>query len=72
MTCQCVKCPDCGGTGNAWFGIDGKYVGEHHMDDTDSLEPCDMCGGSGITEMCEDCQWAEEEEWRSANFERYL
>lgn len=54
--CRCVPCGDCGGTGNVWFDFRGRYLGNHRSDDLDDLEPCDSCGGSGITETCDRCQ----------------
>lgn len=54
--CRCVRCAECGGSGNVWISMDGKYVGKHRSDDLDDMEPCDECGGSGITETCERCQ----------------
>ena len=62
MACECTKCPLCEGTGSIWYDIGGKYVGQHHIDDTDSLEPCEECGGSGITEVCGECMDAGDEE----------
>jgi len=44
--CHCVRCGECGGNGNV--RVDG-------LADFD-LEPCEGCGGSGITEICDRCQ----------------
>jgi len=53
--CGCVPCSCCGGDGYCWFGIDGECLGEHHIDDLDSLEPCPFCNGSGYEFECHEC-----------------
>ena len=50
--CTCVRCPDCLGNGNTRRSYDSWPEFE--------LENCDTCGGSGVTETCERCQWLEE------------
>lgn len=65
MSCECVRCSGCEGTGNVWFsfpGADrgGKYLGNHRSDDLDEMETCMECGGSGIIESCFECQAADE------------
>ena len=56
-TCNCVRCPDCGGSGSYWIDQRGHYLGQHRSDDMDDLEHCDSCGGSGITEVCGRCEY---------------
>ena len=61
MACECVSCPDCGGTGTVWFSfpgpdMGGEYLGNHRCDDLDELDTCPRCGGRGITECCYECQ----------------
>lgn len=58
--CECVSCPDCGGTGTVWFDIFGHYQGNSRTDDLDELEMCETCGGSGTTQVCAECQMARE------------
>ena len=60
--CKCVNCPECQGTGTVWISFGGQYLGKHRCDDLDDSETCDYCGGSGIVEICDDCQEALEME----------
>ena len=62
MACECVSCPECGGSGTVWwtFGYK-KFLGNHRCDDLDEMETCEECGGSGISWMCPECQEKEEE-----------
>jgi hypothetical protein len=61
MTCSCVRCPDCNGSGHFWQTHDGKI---HLMrcDDMGDLVSCDTCRGSGCSEECEECFGCEDEE----------
>ncbi len=52
-TCTCVRCGDCGGSGN--FRVDDLGMPEW------DLEPCQQCGGTGIVEVCDSCQEREEQ-----------
>jgi RecJ-like exonuclease len=61
MTCQCVQCEECKGSGSVWRSFSGKYLGRHRCDDMDELETCEECRGSGVTETCEECQMKIEE-----------
>lgn len=54
--CRCVPCADCEGSGSYWVDSWGRYTGQHRSDDLDEMEPCDTCGGSGISETCDRCQ----------------
>lgn len=56
MTCKCVQCQECEGTGSVWFSFGGKYLGSHRCDDLDELEDCEYCGGDGIVELCDECR----------------
>ena len=47
--CECVSCSFCGGSGRDRCG---DYMG--------SSEPCEECGGSGITEACDRCRYLED------------
>jgi len=64
MTCKCVPCSSCNGSGHVWYSFSGEYLGNSRCDDLDDLESCDDCGGSGIAEECDECleYWREEEE----------
>jgi hypothetical protein len=53
-SCYCVRCNICGGQGNYRVDLHGRPT--DGMDDMDSLEPCEECGGSGIVETCDRCQ----------------
>lgn len=62
MACKCVRCAECGGTGNIWVSLSGEYLGNSRCDDFDELDTCEDCDGTGITETCDDCrEWQEEE-----------
>ena len=46
MACDCVRCAVCFGTGRVWLPlIEGR-------------DTCPECGGTGISDACEEC-----EEW---------
>jgi hypothetical protein len=62
MACECVSCGSCSGSGSVWHDFNGAYLGNHRCDDLDSLEPCEDCGGSGLSEVCTECQEAYENE----------
>lgn len=68
MTCKCVPCSECNGSGSVWFSFSGKYLGNHRSDDLDELVTCEVCSGSGLDEMCDECREKEEEaeyrEWQ--------
>jgi hypothetical protein len=66
--CRCVWCADCGGTGYVWFAFPGpdrggRYLGRHRSDDLDEMDLCQSCSG-GITEVCDECQDAMDQEDR--------
>ncbi len=66
MTCNCVSCGECGGSGFVWRSFDGEYLGDHRCDDLDEMEDCPQCEGEGISELCDECQQALEdsrEDW---------
>jgi hypothetical protein len=67
MTCTCISCDECGGSGNVWVSFTGKYLGRSRCDDLDDLETCEECSGSGFFEMCDECLEKEEQ----AEFEEY-
>ena len=70
MACECISCPDCGGSGSVWVSFSGEYLGTRRCDDLDELECCDSCGGSGVSWTCAECGYAlEEEEERRQNEE---
>ena len=55
MACRCTSCGSCGGTGNVWFDLAGRYLGKGRCDNLDVLETCEDCGGSGVSETCDEC-----------------
>ena len=54
--CKCVSCRECNGTGHIFVSFSGKYRGAFKCDDLDSMEKCEDCNGSGLSEMCDDCR----------------
>lgn len=62
MTCKCVSCGECGGSGSIWRSYFGKYLGKHRCDDLDEMDCCPECGGDGIIALCGECRekWEEE------------
>ncbi len=67
MTCSCVRCPECKGTGNVWFAAGGRhYLGSSRWDDLDEMENCEYCRGTGFISLCDECfsdQDEEEDDW---------
>ena len=61
MTCKCVTCPECNGTGNVWYSFSGEYKGPNRCDDLDEMDCCQECGGDGLSELCDECRDALEE-----------
>ena len=61
MSCECVSCASCGGSGHYYVDmITGKYQGQHRTDDLDEMEDCEDCRGSGVSETCYECSEAME------------
>lgn len=61
--CRCVACSECRGSGHVWFAFGGReYLGSGRCDDLDEMEGCDECNGSGVSLVCDACQYAYEEE----------
>lgn len=61
--CSCVACPECRGSGVVWFAFGGReYLGTMRCDDLDEIETCDECRGSRVSEVCDHCQDAWEDE----------
>lgn len=60
MTCTCVRCPECNGSGNI-------VVGNPLNMPFDDIGICCYCGGCGLSETCEECLDAEQrdeaEDW---------
>lgn len=61
MTCKCVICDECKGSGNIWVDYKGKYLGNNRCDDMDELDTCPECDGSGLSEICYEC-WEESQD----------
>ncbi len=59
--CRCVSCATCRGTGSITVDMGGHVISTR-MDDLDIVEPCDDCGGTGITEECDACREAWEQD----------
>ena len=65
MACKCVPCSECRGTGTVWYSFSGRYLGNIHGDDLDTLEICEECE-DGIIEICDECREREEYEWENS------
>ena len=61
MTCRCVSCGECLGSGFAWVDFWGRHLGARRCDDLDELVRCEECGGSGLSEECDECVSCEDE-----------
>jgi len=59
MNCECLICDYCHGSGMVWVSKIGEYLGNHPCDDTDELETCPFCDGTGITAVCYECTLSE-------------
>lgn len=70
MTCKCVTCGDCGGSGHMWRDFGSNTLHEHRTDDMGDLEPCYRCNASGIEEECDAC--ADQREQDEADCERWV
>ncbi len=62
MSCTCIKCPECNGTGYVWYSSSGDFLGSRRSDDLDEMESCPECGGDGLQSLCEECHEAMEDE----------
>ena len=62
MSCSCIQCDECEGTGSIYVSFTGEYLGKNRCDDMDEMETCDECDGSGLEELCYECREKEEEE----------
>ena len=65
MSCTCVPCRECEGTGHVFFAFDGTYLRKNRCDDLDEMEVCEACGGCGIGETCDYCRELMEEDMQS-------
>lgn len=54
----------CAGTGTIVISIGGNVV-PYMMDDLDTVEPCEDCGGSGIESECGECMDQREEDYNA-------
>ena len=63
MACECISCPECRGSGNVWHSYSGEYLGSGRCDDLDKMESCYECDGTGIIELCAECQESMDEEY---------
>lgn len=58
--CRCVSCAACQGRGHHYVDLHGHVV--DCFDDLCDLESCEDCGGTGITEECDTCREAWEQD----------
>lgn len=56
MTCKCVSCDECDGSGSIWISSSGKYMGKYKCDDFDEMDICPDCDGDGLAELCDECR----------------
>ncbi len=59
VTCRCVRCEACNGSGRLWRLFGGSEVHAHRVDDLEDPEDCEECGGTGVSETCSDCEFSE-------------
>lgn len=67
MSCTCVQCSVCRGRGYVYYDAWGAFLGPTDWEGWNCEEPCDVCGGTGIAEECDEClaaadEWEEDEE----------
>ena len=62
MACACIQCEYCRGSGYIWISHMGEHLGRSRCDDLDETETCDECGGSGITQICDECYYESQNE----------
>lgn len=62
VSCECVSCDWCGGTGFVWQTVGGQLV-RHRIDDMGDLHECPECDGAGVIETCPECAEAREAEY---------
>lgn len=70
MSCKCVLCPECDGSGSIWISFSGKYMGKFRCDDLDERDTCLECDGEGIVEWCDECREAYEDAWELSNTDK--
>ncbi len=59
--CHCVTCATCRGRGFYYIDLGGIVWTDAH-DELCDLETCDDCGGTGISEECDACREAWEQD----------
>ncbi len=62
--CDCIVCPDCHGSGTAWYSSRGVYLGRTPHDDLDDLGECPTCEGMGY-DACRECYQDEEDRYNA-------
>ena len=60
MSCNCVRCDECGGSGRVWYSFYGEYLGRYRGDDLDEMDTCPECEGYGWF-LCDECMLDEQE-----------
>ncbi len=58
--CHCVTCSMCHGRGSYYIDLRGHVAAFN--DGLCELEPCEECGGTGITRECDTCREAWEQD----------
>ena len=58
--CDCIDCPDCGGTGDWWQS--GDHMAPHRFDDMGDFVTCPTCDGDGLQYYCMKC-WQQYQEY---------
>lgn len=64
MACTCIYCDHCDGTGHVWVNYDplGRVIENSGIDDLSDLAECPQCDGRAITEVCDECRDAQDDE----------
>jgi RecJ-like exonuclease len=65
MACECIRCSACDGTGHYFTDMRGQFASIHRQDDMHNMETCEECRGTGIEEVCYQCQLAMDEDYET-------
>ena len=61
MSCECVRCKTCDGSGDVYSNFRFEYIGRGCVDDFVDIVSCPYCDGRAIMEVCQECAEAQED-----------